>query len=616
MSDWYGTRSGLPSLEAGLDLEMPGPSVFRGKKLVEDVKKGMICDKLINERVRNVLRLISKTSKSHRTGPERSVICEDTKLLARQIASEGIVLLKNDCNVLPLRLNDGKQKIAVIGAAALNPPIGGGGSAMAPPQYMQRPYECIRSAHPSPELVQHSPGVKVHVTTPSLPLSQTRAKNGNQGIDVEFFIRGQRGAVLEEYQESAQIAMIGRLKPPLIQDTFSHYIVSTVIIPTTTGLHTLAIQATAPFRLSLNKDLVLSDKMQPPPSVEDFLFVPSALERSIQIPMIAGQEYQIGAVVQPYVPKEETGEPRVHATKLCFIEEYSEKQMREEAVQLAQDSDISIIYAGRNAEMESEGFDLTSIRLPSNQEALIKEVALASKKTILVLYGGNPIDVSEYVHTVDALLCAHFPGQEGGQAIADILTGKTCPSGTLAVSWPEKLEHVPSFAHFPARENGDGEWDIEYKEGLEVGYRSESYIPRYPFGYGLSYTTFQCKNLRVGASSAAVSHPKDKVLVIEIDVTNTGSIAGHEVVQVFVHNVESSVWRPREELKAFEKVYLEPGQRKTVQMRASMGIAFSFWDDRVKGVECWRAEAGEYKLRIGGLYEHFTLLEGFCWRGL
>lgn len=402
MSDWFGTRSKLPAFNAGLDLEMPGPSVFRGKQLVEDIKRGVVKEEVIDERVRRVLGLIHKTSTSHASDQERSIADERANSLARRVASEGIVLLKNENSLLPLKFEDG-IKVAVIGAAAKDPPIGGGGSAKVPPQYIQGPLDCLRSAHLAPSHVSYSLGCKTHCTVPAISL---------------------------ELLSSAQVAMLGFIKPPLTQETFSCFIATTTIIPTSAGNHTLAVQATGAFEFFVDNKMVLSDDMQPPPSVEDFLFVPEALERIVSMSMEANKPYLLKAVVQPYVPAEDTGEPRVHAVKLCFQEEYSTSDMRSEAVQVASSSDVSIIFAGRNAEMESEGFDLRSIKLPSNQESLIQEVAKASNETVLVLYGGNPIDVSAYEHLVDAILFAHFPGQEGSQAIADILTGKTCPMAT------------------------------------------------------------------------------------------------------------------------------------------------------------------------------------------
>jgi len=261
--------------------------------------------------------------------------------------------------------------------------------------------------------------------------------------------------------------------------------------------------------------------------------------------------------------------------------------------------------------MESEGFDLDGIKLPSNQEELIKAVAAASKKTILVLYGGNPIDISAYEYFVDAILFTHFPGQEGSQAIVDILTGKTCPSGKLAVSWPKRLEDVGSFQHFPAQRDVSGEWKIEYKEGSKVGYGNPDFTPRYPFGYGLSYTKFEYSDLSCNILPSGTGSLKDTALAIDVKVKNVGMVAGYEVVQAFMSDLEASTWRPREELKAFDKIWLEPEESKLSRMKGKSSHAFSFWDDSVEGKPCWRAEAGLFNIRIGDLSREVLLEEGF-----
>ncbi len=615
MSDWFGTRSSIEALTAGLDLEMPGPSVFRGQKLLEAVEKGLIEERAIDESAKSVLKLIHGTRESHLQGEEKSFIDDQANSLAKKVAAQGIVLLKNENDALPLRV-PAASRVAVIGPYVMNPPIGGGGSAKVSPQYNQRPFDCLQSAFLDPSLVWHSTGMKVHVTIPEILIGQTLSKSGKAGFDISYFIYGHEDPVLEEFQSSAQAAMLGFLKPPLKPDTFSHFEISTTLTPLTTGKHTLAIQATGSFILLVDGQIVLTETMQPPPSVEDFLFVPQALERSASIPMTAGQAYHILAKIKPYAPLEETGEPRVHAAKLCSMEEYSDVKLQDDAVAVASGSDISIIFAGRNAEMESEGFDLDGIKLPSNQEELIIAVAAASKKTILVLYGGNPIDISAYEYLVDAILFAHFPGQEGSQAIVDILTGKTCPSGKLAVSWPKRLEDVGSFQNFPAQKNVSGEWEVEYKEGLKVGYRNPDFTPRYPFGYGLSYTNFEYSDLSCSILPSRTRTLKETELVIEVNVTNVGMVGGYEVVQVFMSDLEASIWRPREELKAFEKIWLEPGESKLSRMIVKSSHAFSFWDDSLQDESCWRAEAGLFNLRIGDLSKEVLLEEGFTWRGL
>jgi beta-glucosidase len=194
-----------------------------------------------------MLTLIEKTIATHSSEPEQSVIDEHTNLLARRIASEGIVLVKNENNTLPLALKTA-PKIALVGASATNPPIGGGGSASAPPQYLQNPFELIKKLHSQPDAVKLAGGVKVHNTIPLLPASKMKAANGESGINVSYFNNGVDEPVLTEYLQHPQVVMLGRIKDGLKHGDF-RYEMSTSLTPETTGLHTVAIQSTGNFSL-------------------------------------------------------------------------------------------------------------------------------------------------------------------------------------------------------------------------------------------------------------------------------------------------------------------------------------------------------------------------------
>jgi len=347
-------------------------------------------------------------------------------------------------------------------------------------------------------------------------------------------------------------------------------------------------------------------------TVEDFLFVPENLERRTNIHMIAGKSYDIRVVVQPHDADVSMGEPQAHSARICLLEEYSDMSEIFSAISLASVSDTTIIFAGRTQEHESEGFDLKSIKLPQNQVEMIKYVAAASKKTVLVLSCGNPIDVSDFVDDVDAILVTHFLGQEGGQAVVDIIAGVTCPSGKLAVSWPKRLEDTPSFGNFPPALK-DNRWEVDYAEGLKVGYRNDraDIQPRWPFGFGLSYTSF-------AYSGITIQHTKpqdgqDSEVTVEVQVSNTGASAGSEVVQLYVEDVVSSVWRPKKELKGFKKIWLEAGEVKTVNIAIKEKYAFSFWDEKALA---WKAEAGEFRFHVGGFTGTVILEKDISWSGL
>lgn len=248
MSDWYGTRSGLPALEAGLDLEMPGPTIFREPHILSKIKNGELDVSILNQRVAAVLKLVKKSQDSYSSKEETSLVDEASNLLARQVATEGIVLLQNRKSVLPLRKT---QHLAVIGSQATKPSISGGGSAAAPPQYLQRPLDSIKQMCADPEMVKEASGVRIHNIIPIILAEQIFARNGSNGIDVRYFNDGSDRAVIEEVQPMPQAIMFGRIKEGLRADAF-HYEISTTLIPKTTGCHTIGTQATGTCLLKVN----------------------------------------------------------------------------------------------------------------------------------------------------------------------------------------------------------------------------------------------------------------------------------------------------------------------------------------------------------------------------
>ncbi|OJJ45297.1 hypothetical protein ASPZODRAFT_99208 [Penicilliopsis zonata CBS 506.65] len=611
VSDWFATKSTANAINAGLDLEMPGPSVFRGQRLVDQVRSGQIEESAVDKCVSRVLTLLDDTRECHGNRPERSDIDENTNNLARRIASEGIVLLKNENKALPLDMRQ-VPKIAVIGVPAMNPTICGGGSASAPPQYIQRPLECLQNSHPAPSRVRYAHGVNTNRLVPVLSSKQTQAENGQQGFDIKYFDSDSQELVLSEFQKVPVVAMVRDLKPGLQEGRF-RYELTTTLTPETTGHHTLATRSTGAFELYVDGNLVMSSA-QRELSMEDFLFEPARLEQRVEVFMAASRPYSIRLVTQARVPREGDYEPNPHGTTLCFEEYVDERAQIFDAVSIAAASDVSIIFAGRNSEYESEGFDLQEISMPTPQARLIKAVAAVSKKTVLVLHCGNPIDVSGFVDDVDAVLNAHFPGQEGGQAITDIITGKTSPSGKLATTWPKTLDadHVPTAAHFPARWTEETGYTIQYAEGLNMGYRWPEFDSRarWSFGFGLSYTTFDYSALHVDDGLAV---PFSNEINISLAVTNTGSFPGHEVIQVYITPSDStSVYRPARELKGFTKVWILPGESERVTITLDRNHACSFWDESVNK---WRLEPGTYGVRVGSLAATFEVKEGLTWSG-
>ncbi len=259
-----------------------------------------------------------------------------------------------------------------------------------------------------------------------------------------------------------------------------------------------------------------------------------------------------------------------------------------EAVEAARASKVALIVAGLPDAFESEGYDRTHMRMPACQEALIDRVASCNPNTVVVLYNGSPIEMP-WIGKVRAVIEAYLGGQAVGGATADVLFGRQNPSGKLPETFPLKMEHNPSYLSY----GGEGDVAV-YREGVFVGYRyydKKAMDVLFPFGFGLSYTTFEYSNLKLSAERI-----KDtEILTATIRVKNTGAVPGKEVVQLYVSDVESSVFRPMRELKGFEKVALAPGEEKSVSFTLDKR-AFAYWNERIHD---WHVESGDFLIQIG-----------------
>ncbi|MCJ7532287.1 MAG: glycoside hydrolase family 3 C-terminal domain-containing protein, partial [Anaerolineales bacterium] len=281
-------------------------------------------------------------------------------------------------------------------------------------------------------------------------------------------------------------------------------------------------------------------------------------------------------------------------TELTFAEGYPagtafDQSLIDAAVKNARSADVALLYLALPDSKESEGYDRADLDLTPQQVALIKAVTSVQPKTVVILNNGAPVVMSEWIDGTAAVLEAWMMGQAGGGAIADVLYGKVNPSGRLAETFPLKLVDTPAHINFPG---GNGE--VRYGEGIFIGYRfyDAKEVPvQFSFGYGMSYTTFTYKNPKVSAASF-----KDvDGLTVSVDVTNTGKVAGKEVVQVYVHDHKSGLVRPPKELKGFAKVELQPGETKTVTLALDFR-AFAYYHPAYKK---WITEDGEFDILVG-----------------
>ncbi|OPJ56180.1 beta-glucosidase [Clostridium oryzae] len=259
------------------------------------------------------------------------------------------------------------------------------------------------------------------------------------------------------------------------------------------------------------------------------------------------------------------------------------------AMEIAGKSDITLLFVGDTSQIEGESFDRTSIKLPAIFEKVILNIAEQNPNTVVVVQAGSAIDMSAWIDKVKAVVFSWFTGEEGGSALADILFGKVSPSGKIAETFPLKLEDTPAYGTYPG--NGYASW---YSEGIMVGYRYYDTYKKpvlFPFGYGLSYTTFEYSGIKVSADNIK----EDDKLTITLKIRNTGSYAAKEIVQLYVRDIVTKVIRPYKELKAFEKVYLEPNEEKEINFVLEKD-AFAYYNTTLKK---WFVESGDFEILVG-----------------
>jgi beta-glucosidase len=264
------------------------------------------------------------------------------------------------------------------------------------------------------------------------------------------------------------------------------------------------------------------------------------------------------------------------------------EQLLNEAVSAASKADVAIVLVGRSSALESEGFDIKALDLPAGQDELIQAVVKANKNTIVVINAGGPVLMGKWIEQVPAVLHMWYGGQEGGNAIASILFGDANPSGKLPVSFVKRWEDSPAYGHYPG-EN----LQVEYAEGIYVGYRyfdKRNVEPLFPFGYGLSYTTFAYSELKVSPGRKA-----DQPVEVSLRVRNTGPRSGAEVVELYVHDGHSSVDRPIKELKSFRRVNLAPKEPQTIRFTLDRS-AFAYYSIAKKD---WVMEPGQFEILVG-----------------
>jgi beta-glucosidase len=575
MSDWTATRSTEPAARAALDLAMPGPAERFGPwgdALVEAVRAGHVDEALIDDKVLRILRLASRVGGLDGAVPAIPPPV-DIPAELRATAAASFVLARNEGSLLPLD-RAGVGRVAVIGPNAEVARTLGGGSATVFPPYTVSPMDGLRAAGLD---MAFAPGTLGHLRTAAACAPWLLRPDGSgPGAEVRFYSAA--GELLgSEQRDAAVFRWMNGFDAIGAPDQIARLEIGCVIRATEAGVYQLGVSGLGQFRL-LADDAVVFDEtlaMREDADVAETLMAPP--QRLAPLDLAAGQSVAVRL------------EHDVHSSPMAGFGTFlqlnlevphgTDDEEMDAAVALAAGSDVAVVVVGTTAEVESEGFDRPSLALPGRQDELVRRVAAANPRTVVVVNSGAPV-LMPWIGDVAAVLLTWFGGQEFGNALADVLLGDAEPGGRLPTTWPASEDGLPS-----AQPSGGV---LRYTEGLFIGYRAfdrDGRAPLFPFGHGQGYTTWSYESITVppGAPGVAVC----------VEVRNTGTRRGREVVQVYASRPDSSVVRPAKWLAGFAAVDAGPGETVNVGILLPER-AFEHWADGG-----WTLEAGTFTLAAG-----------------
>jgi len=592
MSDWTSTYDAVAAANAGLDLEMPSGKFLNREKLLPAIRNGQVSIATIDDKVRRILRVAIQFGWLDREQTDLSIsrYNREGDQVALQAAREGAVLLKNDGNLLPLK-KDAVKSILVVGPDAHPAVPVGGGSAHVVPFEAVSFLQGISDYVGNGARVFYSPGIPTVQEIAALKSFSTDATGGTPGFKAEHFTNPdlQGTPFFTRTEERIDFG------PPPSKRTLPGEALSSrwtgYYRPSVAGRYVLFVSSTGEdgghYRVYVDDKLILDDWTT---SKEILGSTALAFDSNPHKVVLEhhGQSNWLGGRLHMGITREGT-----------FV--------LPDAKKLAAKADVVVVAVGFDPQSESEGADRT-FGLPPGEVELIQEMTAANKKTIVVLTSGGGVDMNPWIDIVPALLEAWYPGQEGGKAAAEILFGDVNPSGRLPATFESRWEDNPVYdSYYPQA----GTNRVIYKEGVFVGYRGYEHYgtrPLFPFGYGLSYTSFQYANLAikpadVHAKNDGFSAP---LFQVSFDLTNTGTRAGADVAQVYVAQAHAKVSRPAKELKGFARIDLKPGETKTATVTLD-GRAFSYYDADAKQ---WRADPGEFQILVGRSSQDMQLRSG------
>jgi beta-glucosidase len=566
VSDWTAARDTAAALHGGLDIAMPGPDTVYGPALAEAVRAGRVRESAVDDAVRNVLRLAARVglldgAEPAVTDPPADV---DGEALAREIARRSFVLLRNERDALPLRPG---RTVALIGAAARDARVLGGGSATVFPARTVSPLDGLTAALPEGTLT-YAVGAD----------PDTELAVADQGFELRVVCRDANGEIIgTATAPNGRIQWMGDDLPDGVTGETLHTVELTgTLTPRETGTHTFGVKGMGRFTLTVGGTTYYDD-VQRPAKDDPFEAIFAAPVPRARVALTAGQPVPVSLTHVVDLPD---GLPlKVVAFTLAHREPQRDPdELIAEAVRAARAADTAVVVVATTEHVESEGFDRTDLRLPGRQDDLVRAVAAANPHTVVVVNAGSPVELP-WREEVAAVLLTWFPGQEGGAALADVLTGAHEPGGRLPTTWGA-LADAPVTRVTP--ENGE----LPYSEGVFIGYRAwekAGASPAYPFGHGLGYTTWAYESVEVDGSTVTVR------------VRNTGERPGREVVQLYLAPAEPDTERPARWLAGFAAVEAAPGE--TAEARIDLPRrAFEIWDETTNS---WSFVKGSYEIQAG-----------------
>ncbi|MGY1749030.1 glycoside hydrolase family 3 protein [Modestobacter sp. SYSU DS0511] len=579
ISDWTAVRS-LQSAKASQDLVMPGPDGPWGDALVAAVRDGEIDEAVVDRKVLRLLTLAQRVGALAGWPTVEPVWVEDGVAFAREAAAEGTVLLEN-------RSADGRptlpwdaaalRSVAVIGNNAAAARTQGGGSATVVPETTVSPLDGLRAALPGVD-VSYSVGAVVQSGVAELPLSQlTNPVSGAPGLRARF-LAADGSELFGEDRRASDLVYFGGDAPI---EAAASYELSTRWTPAESGTVRLGCALVGHAQLHVDGELLVDETLTPVGTDlgAAFLSPPTA---SAEVRLTAGTPLDVRLVLDL---SERTGF-NARALSLRLGTEPADADpdaLIAEAARAAAAADVALVVVGTNSVVESEGYDRESLALPGRQDDLVRAVAAANPRTVVLVNAGAPV-LMPWREDVAGLLIGWFGGQEFGNAVADVLLGVTEPGGRLPTTWPAAEADVPVLDCTPV----DGV--VEYAEGIHIGYRAwlrSGTEPAYWFGSGRGYTTLELTGVDCPAEARA-----GESVTVTVEVANRGEREGKEVVQVYAERPDSAVDRPVRWLIGSAAVHVPAGQTA----RAHVAVPTRYLAHWAGG---WQYEPGDYRLRIG-----------------